>query len=133
MKSKVIETGEIIDVKCLYPKTYSRLDCNNKIMEEYDEDELEFTKPKVTDIIEKHIFDFDGEWKLAKYPPTNNGYYMTIRCGLGGIYTSLDEWKDDRWQVGVLDDSSVIAYTKEQVAKEAVKEWCERLMNKNKK
>lgn len=42
MKAKVIETGEIIEVKCLYPTTYSRLDCNGKIIEEYNEDELEF-------------------------------------------------------------------------------------------
>lgn len=42
MKAKVIETGEIIDVYSLYPTTYSRLDCNGKIKEEYDEDELEF-------------------------------------------------------------------------------------------
>ena len=42
MKAKVKETGEIIDVKCLYSVTYSRLDCNGKIIEEYDEDELEF-------------------------------------------------------------------------------------------
>ena len=41
MKAKVIETGEIIDVKCLYPIIYSRLDCNGKIIEEYDEDEIE--------------------------------------------------------------------------------------------
>lgn len=42
MKAKVKETGEIIDVHSLYPVTYSRLDCNGKIREEYDEDELEF-------------------------------------------------------------------------------------------
>ena len=42
MKAKVIETGEIIDVKCLYPITYARLDCNGKIFEEYYEYELEF-------------------------------------------------------------------------------------------
>ena len=42
MKARVIETGEIIDVKCLCPITYSRLDCNGKIIEEYDEEELEF-------------------------------------------------------------------------------------------
>ena len=48
MKAKVIETGEIIDVQCLYPVTYSRLDCNGKIIEEYDEDELEFPKEKAT-------------------------------------------------------------------------------------
>lgn len=48
MKAKVKETGEIITVQCLYPVTYSRLDCNGKIIEEYDEDELEIipTKPK---------------------------------------------------------------------------------------
>ena len=42
MKAKVIETGEIIEVKSLYSPTYSRLDCNGIIIEEYDEDELEF-------------------------------------------------------------------------------------------
>ena len=42
MKARVVKTGEIIEVKCLYPITYSRLDCNGRIMEEYDEDELEF-------------------------------------------------------------------------------------------
>lgn len=42
MKAKVIETGKIINVKCLYPVIYSRLDCNGKIIKEYDENELEF-------------------------------------------------------------------------------------------
>lgn len=41
MKARVKETGEIIEVKSLYSVTYSRLDCNGKIVEEYDEDELE--------------------------------------------------------------------------------------------
>lgn len=133
MKAKIIETGEIIDVKSLYPVTYSRLDCNGKIIEEYNEDELEFIKDKPTKIVKKNIFNFDGEWKLAKYPPTEDGYYMTIRCGLSGIYTCLDEFKDGKWQVGVFDDSSVIVYTKEQVTKEAVKEWSDNLMKKYKK
>ncbi len=83
-------------------------------------------------IEKKHIFDFNGEWQLVKYPPKVDGYYMTIRCGLGGIYTCLDEFKTGKWQVGVLDDSSVIAYSKEQVTKEAVKEWCDNLMKKYK-
>ena len=42
MKAKVIETGKIINVKCLYPVIYSRLDHNSKIIKEYDENELEF-------------------------------------------------------------------------------------------
>ena len=41
MKARVIETGEIIEVKSLYSPIYSRLDCNGKIVSEYDEDELE--------------------------------------------------------------------------------------------
>lgn len=50
MKAKVIETGEIIDVQCLRPVIYSRLR-GGKIIEEYEEDELEFlavsNKPKM--------------------------------------------------------------------------------------
>ena len=46
MKAKVIETGEIIDVKCLRSVIYSRLDGNGKIFEEYYEDELEFPEQK---------------------------------------------------------------------------------------
>ena len=42
MKARVIETGEIIEVKSLYAPIYSRLDCNGKIVSEYDVDELEF-------------------------------------------------------------------------------------------
>jgi hypothetical protein len=54
MKARVIETGEIIEVKSLYSPIYSRLDCNGKIISEYDEDELEFitnpNKPKMVNL-----------------------------------------------------------------------------------
>lgn len=53
MKAKVIKTGEIIDVRCLRPVIYSRLS-GGKIIEEYNEDELEFlnvsNKPKMISI-----------------------------------------------------------------------------------
>ena len=50
MKAKVIETGEIIDVKILRPIIYSRLS-GGKIIEEYDEDELEFpSRPKMVSL-----------------------------------------------------------------------------------
>lgn len=45
MKARVIETGEIIDVHCLYSTIYTRLDCNGKIAEEFDEDEIELILP----------------------------------------------------------------------------------------
>lgn len=48
MKARVIETGEIVEVKRLYPTIYSRLDKNNKISEEYYDDEIELIdKPKM--------------------------------------------------------------------------------------
>lgn len=70
MKAKIIETGEIIDVQRLYPVTYSRLDCNGKIIEEYDEDELEIirTKPKVKLVdIEKVCNFLDGYSFIPTY------------------------------------------------------------------
>lgn len=81
----------------------------------------------------KHIFEFDGKYKPSnreKQMPRENGYYMTIRCGLGGIYFCLDEWKDGTWQVGVLDASSVIAYSREQIQPSEVTEWLNRLREK---
>ena len=82
------------------------------------------------EITETKIFDFKGEYKLVKYPPKKNGYYMTIRCGFGGIYTNLDEWKYNKWQVGILDDSDIIAYSKEHITKKQVEEWIKSLMEK---
>ena len=122
MKAKVKETGEIIEVKCLYPITYSRLDCNEKIIEEYDEDELDFDFDK-DPLDDKTIYKFNGKYMLAKYPPKEDGWYMTIRCGLPGIYTCLNEWKDNKWQVEATDASDTIAYSKERIPKETVNAW----------
>lgn len=78
----------------------------------------------------EHILDFKDDYKLAKYPPKKDGYYITIKCGLGGIYTSLNEWKNGEWMVLTTDDSDVIAYSKEQVSKEDVKNWANAKMEK---
>ena len=71
MKARVIETGEIIEVKSLYSPIYSRLDCNGKIISEYDEDELEFLsnpdKPKMVSLdkicewVKKHYLEYPNE------------------------------------------------------------------------
>lgn len=129
MKARVKETGEIIEVQSLYSVTYSRLDCNGKIAEEYDEDELDFNFDK-DPLDKKIIYKFNGEYDLDKYPPKEDGYYMTIRCGFSGIYTHLDEWKENKWQVGILDGSSVIAYSKERISKEIVNEWAKKKIEK---
>ena len=70
MKARVIETGEIIEVQSLYPITYSRLDCNGKIIEEYDEDELEFipnqNRPKMIPLDE--VCDYLKSLTYQEYP-----------------------------------------------------------------
>ncbi len=67
---------------------------------------------------EKTIFDFgDSEFKPFRKGRTylEDGFYLTIRCGLGGIYTCLNEWKSGEWQMNILDDSETIAYKKEKI------------------
>ncbi len=129
MKAKVIETGEIIDVKCLCCVTYSRLDCNGKIIEEYDEDELDFNFDE-DPLDDKTIYKFNGKYKLAKYPPKKEGYYMTIRCGMSGIYTCVNIWKDNKWQIEAADASDTIAYSKKLISKKIVDEWVKKKLEK---
>ena len=84
-------------------------------------------------IEEKHIIDFDGEYRPFNYcPPKEDGFYMTFRCGLGGIYTSLNEWKDGKWMMYATDASSVIAYSREPIPKEQVNAWAREKLNKYK-
>ena len=85
------------------------------------------------EINEIKLFNFEGKYKPAKYPPKEDGFYMTIRCGLEGIYTHLDEWKNNTWQVRILDDSHVIAYSREQISKEQVDNWCKLKLEKYRK
>lgn len=63
----------------------------------------------------KDILKFNHDFKPAKYPPTKEGYYVTLRCGLSGIYQVLNQWKDGKWQMQVLDGSDTIAYSRETV------------------
>lgn len=81
-------------------------------------------------IREDHILDFDHDYKPANYLPKEEGYYMTIRCGFSGIYYHLDEWKEGKWQVRILDGSYVVAYSRETIPRETVNEWALRKLNK---
>ena len=69
---------------------------------------------------DKRILDFDRDnpaldFRPAHYPPKENGLYLTIRCGLSGIYQTLNEWKDGHWMNQVLDGSETIAYSREKI------------------
>lgn len=62
MKAKVRETGEEIEVYQLWNAPFCRLDCNGKISEEYDIDELEFEPgPKMVSI------DKICEWIMSNH------------------------------------------------------------------
>lgn len=69
---------------------------------------------------EKPIMTFDRYDDSADFhpflysEPKEEGIYLTIRCGLTGIYTSLNEWKNGEWQMKCLDGSTTIAYRKDQ-------------------
>lgn len=65
-----------------------------------------------------HLIDFHSDPMLDRMTPVRpnkeipNGIYFTIRCGLGGIYTDLNEMKDGDWLMRALDGSYTIAYRK---------------------
>lgn len=84
-----------------------------KISDEFYEKLKAFSEE--VDSYHKPLVDFHGEFKPANRNPEKDGYYITIRCGLGGIYQILDEFKDGNWQTGILDDSRVIAYSRDLV------------------
>ena len=69
---------------------------------------------------EKQIMKFDRnapelDFIPAYYPPKEDGMYLTIRCGLSGIKTYINEWKDGKWQMEILDGSKTIAYSRNKV------------------
>lgn len=51
----------------------------------------------------------------ATCEPSEEGCYVTIRCGLSGIYQMLNEWKKGEWAIGVTDGSTTIAYRRNKV------------------
>lgn len=84
MKARVIETGEIIEVNQLYPVTYSRLDCNGKIIEEYNEDGLELIpspiKPKMVSLDEVCEWLKANAHKYIYFDEGNTEWYDDDEC-----------------------------------------------------
>lgn len=61
----------------------------------------------------------EGTWKIFKeskgWKPEKNGTYKTIRAGLSGIYSMLNEWKDGDWLCRVADASYTIYFDPEPI------------------
>jgi len=77
-------------------------------------------KPLVDEInsYKKKIFNFnedEHDFIPAQHDPKEEGYYITIRCGLSGIYQMLNEWKNNQWAINLTDDSYTIAYDRKKV------------------
>ena len=67
---------------------------------------------------QKTIFEFEpgeNDFKPAHYKPKEEGVYATLRCGLQGIYQTLDQYKEGKWQLRALDGSEIIAYSKYKI------------------
>ena len=66
--------------------------------------------------LEYKLTDFGKEGFFKGFKPYRDnlkieeGFYLTIRCGLSGIGTYLNEFKDGKWQMEILDGSTTIAY-----------------------
>ena len=72
MKAKVIETGEIVDVKYWGAPSYAVFDGNSKIKEIYDEYELEFepgpkmvSLDKICEWLKEHINEYHNPKCIA--------------------------------------------------------------------
>ncbi len=71
----------------------------------------------IVDFHETWFSKVDGDF-YKNFKPFRNGkteleegtMYLTIRCGLTGIYTCINEWKDGHWYAECLDGSTTIAY-----------------------
>jgi len=69
----------------------------------------------------KNFVKFDRDTEELNFIPAHHinpkeeGVYVTIRCGLSGIYQMLNEWKNGKWQVGVMDDSVTIAFSRNKI------------------
>jgi len=69
------------------------------------------------DSLEKYIVNFNGDDPFYKgFSPyreqlkLEDGKYLTIRCGLNGIYTCVNYIMNNEWMVEVADASRTIAY-----------------------
>lgn len=75
---------------------------------------------KAIDSYKKEIFHFNrGDFLPYKpgTPKLDKGIYLTIRCGLSGIYMMANQWNEELgdWDIRVLDDSKTIAYRPERL------------------
>jgi len=81
MKARVIETGEIVDVKYWGSPSYAVFDSNSKIKEIYDEDELEFEPgPKMVSLDKICEWIKNNAHKYIYFDEGNTEWYDHDEC-----------------------------------------------------
>lgn len=75
---------------------------------------------KITEITE--IFNFSKEGMTTKNPIVD-GTYLTVRCGLSGIYKMVNIWQDNKWQIEILDASKTLARSEKPLTAEEIDKW----------
>ena len=74
---------------------------------------LEFSRK--IESYEKDLITFERSDELTTGSPKENGAYLTLRLNPTKIYTSVNWWKNDHWEVGITDGSSVIAHFRKRL------------------
>jgi hypothetical protein len=64
---------------------------------------------------EKYFIKFNKENDFVLSDPKEDGLYLTIRCGNGGIYQVINEWKECKWMTDSLDGSKTIARSRNKI------------------
>ena len=85
----------------------------------------ERVKAKMDELVEKmnehskYIFGFENKnfkpYRKNRSVPKEEGIYLTIRCGLSGIYTAANLWQNGNWIGRAMDDSETIAFSDEHL------------------
>ena len=78
-----------------------------------------------TESYRRQIFKFDRHNDVDFIPadsikPRKDGIYITLRCGLSGIYQIINEWRDGKWQMEACDASFTIAFSREPITLKAM-------------
>lgn len=70
----------------------------------------------------EEIINFCQE-RLTWKSPNKNGTYLTVRCGLAGIYKMINVWRDNKWQMEALDGSMTLARSEKPLTDDEISYW----------
>lgn len=70
----------------------------------------------------EEIINFCQE-RLTRRNPNEDGIYLTVRCGLTGVYKMINIWQDNKWQMETLDASITLARSEKPLTENEIVYW----------